>query len=79
MLRGTDCDSPLPNIRCTMCSFDFAGSGLSDGEYVSLGYYEREDLAVVIEYLQKKRNMGPVAIWGRSMGSATALMYLVLL
>ena len=22
------------------CCFDFAGSGLSDGEYVSLGYFE---------------------------------------
>ncbi len=62
-----------------MCSFDFAGSGLSDGEYISLGYYEREDLAAVVEYLQKERNAGSIAIWGRSMGSATALMYLVLL
>ena len=32
--------------------FDFAGSGLSDGEYVSLGYWEKEDLAKVIEYLR---------------------------
>ncbi len=57
-----------------MCSFDFAGSGLSDGEYVSLGYYEKDDLAVVVEYLQNVRNVGPIALWGRSMGAATALM-----
>lgn len=27
-------------------AFDFAGSGLSDGEYVSLGRYEKDDLEV---------------------------------
>lgn len=25
--------------NCSFCSFDFAGSGNSEGEYVSLGYY----------------------------------------
>ena len=24
----------------SFCCFDFAGSGLSDGEYVTLGFYE---------------------------------------
>lgn len=29
-----------------MVAFDFAGSGKSGGEHVSLGYYERDDLKV---------------------------------
>ena len=29
-----------------MFAFDFSGSGRSDGEYVSLGFFEREDLKV---------------------------------
>ena len=33
-------------IGATLLSFDFSGSGHSDGEYVSLGYFEKDDLQV---------------------------------
>ncbi|KAL3902093.1 MAG: hypothetical protein SGARI_005971, partial [Bacillariaceae sp.] len=56
-------------------SFDFAGSGKSDGEYVSLGYYEREDLACVIAHLRATNVVSTIALWGRSMGAATSLMF----
>lgn len=36
--------SYLLALGVAVFSFDFAGSGKSDGEYVSLGYFEREDL-----------------------------------
>jgi hypothetical protein len=29
-------------LGVSVFAFDFAGSGMSDGEYVSLGWYERE-------------------------------------
>ena len=65
----------LPRNIAVVC-FDFAGSGLSEGEYVSLGWYERDDLKVVIEHL---RNNVPqvcaIGLWGRSMGAVTALMH----
>lgn len=56
-------------------AFDFAGSGKSDGEYVSLGYYEREDLMCVIAHLRATNVVSTIALWGRSMGAATALMH----
>lgn len=34
------------SLGATLVAFDFAGSGLSGGEYVSLGYYERDDVKV---------------------------------
>ena len=34
------------SIGATFFAFDFSGSGLSDGEYVSLGAFERDDLQV---------------------------------
>lgn len=34
--------SYLLSLGLAVFAFDFAGSGKSDGEYVSLGYYERE-------------------------------------
>jgi cephalosporin-C deacetylase-like acetyl esterase len=32
--------------------FDFSGCGKSEGEYISLGYYEKEDVEVVVKYLR---------------------------
>jgi len=55
--------------------FDAAGCGLSDGDYVSLGWFEREDLAVVLRHLRALPNTGPVGLWGRSMGAVTALLH----
>lgn len=56
-------------------SFDFAGCGESDGEYVSLGWHEREDLAKCIEYLRSTGKVSSIGLWGRSMGAVTALMH----
>ena len=59
----------------TVFAFDFAGSGLSDGKYVSLGYHEQEDLKVVIAHLRASTEVSTIGLWGRSMGAATALLY----
>ena len=55
--------------------FDFAGSGLSEGEYVSLGYHESDDLGNVIDFLEKIPGVGKIGLWGRSMGAATGMIY----
>ncbi len=34
-------------IGATMFALDFAGSGMSDGEYVTLGEFEKDDVAAV--------------------------------
>jgi len=39
----------LPEI-CVL-SFDFSGSGLSEGTYVTLGWYEQDDLECIVNYL----------------------------
>lgn len=68
--------SYLLSLGSSVFSFDFAGSGMSDGDYVSLGYYEREDLATVVAHLKGRLGGNvKIALWGRSMGAATALMY----
>ena len=59
----------------TLCTFDFAGCGNSDGEYISLGWHERDDVAIVIDYLRKERHVSCMGLWGRSMGAATALLH----
>lgn len=59
----------------TVFTFDFAGCGLSEGPYISLGYYERDDVDFVFKYLRQLGTVSSIGIWGRSMGAVTALMY----
>jgi len=59
----------------TLFCFDFAGSGRSEGEYVSLGYFEKDDVNVVVEYLRKSNTVSTIGLWGRSMGAVTALLH----
>jgi len=40
-------------MNVTLFAFDFAGCGRSEGDYISLGWYEREDVECIIEYLRK--------------------------
>jgi pimeloyl-ACP methyl ester carboxylesterase len=67
--------SYLLSLGVAVFAFDFAGSGKSDGEYVSLGYYEREDLSCIVAHLRSTNVVSTIALWGRSMGAATALMF----
>lgn len=55
--------------------FDFAGCGLSEGDYISLGWHEKEDLRLIVNFLERLPGVGKIGLWGRSMGAATSLMY----
>eukprot|EP00629_Pelagomonadales_sp_RCC1024_P012087 CAMPEP_0119277992 /NCGR_PEP_ID=MMETSP1329-20130426/18266_1 /TAXON_ID=114041 /ORGANISM="Genus nov. species nov., Strain RCC1024" /LENGTH=388 /DNA_ID=CAMNT_0007278489 /DNA_START=203 /DNA_END=1366 /DNA_ORIENTATION=- len=62
-------------LGVAVVSFDFSGSGLSDGEYVTLGANERNDCRAVVTYLRAEGKTSTIAFWGRSMGAVTALLY----
>ncbi|KAJ8759673.1 hypothetical protein K2173_009762 [Erythroxylum novogranatense] len=64
----------LPS-NITVFTLDFSGSGLSDGDYVSLGWHEKDDLKVVISYLRSNKQVSRIGLWGRSMGAVTSLLY----
>lgn len=66
---------PLALGGVCLCAIDCAGSGNSGGEFVSLGHFERDDVAAVVDDLRRRRSVGRVALWGRSMGASTALLY----
>jgi pimeloyl-ACP methyl ester carboxylesterase len=100
----------------TLLALDFAGSGRSEGSWVTLGWWEKDDLASVIQvreltksgtvfaaclaftvclrepgvsrtmflcvllywpsqHLRDEERTSSIALWGRSMGAATALMH----
>ena len=58
-----------------LCLFDFNGCGKSGGEYVTLGWKEHDDLEVLINILTKEYRATQIALWGRSMGAVTSIMY----
>ena len=61
------------NINIVM--FDFAGCGLSEGEYITLGWNEKDDVKLIIDFVEKLPGVLTIGLWGRSMGAATTMFY----
>ncbi|CAD8055938.1 unnamed protein product [Paramecium primaurelia] len=59
----------------SVCGIDLSGSGLSEGEYISLGFHESNDVICLYDYLREnKSDITSIGLWGRSMGSVTAIL-----
>lgn len=54
---------------------DLSGSGKSEGEFITLGINEEDDLNYAIGFLDEIFKFKEYAIWGRSMGAVTALLF----
>lgn len=52
---------------------DLRAHGQSDGDYCTFGYYEKNDLKIVADSLERRFPKCPLAIWGASLGGAVAL------
>ena len=76
-LEGLNQLSVCLGYGLTLFAFDCAGSGKSEGNYVSLGWFERDDLRVVVDHLRGSGSVSKIAVWGRSMGAVTGLLYQV--
>jgi pimeloyl-ACP methyl ester carboxylesterase len=65
----------LLTANITVFCFDFPGCGKSEGEFISLGWHERDDLNTIVNFLRAERKVNTVGLWGRSMGAVTALLH----
>ncbi|MBM3265584.1 MAG: alpha/beta hydrolase, partial [candidate division Zixibacteria bacterium] len=55
--------------------FDFRRHGKSDGDLITFGYFERQDVEAALGYVTStKGETGPIILWGISMGAANALL-----
>uniref|UniRef100_A0A7S3NDZ9 Xaa-Pro dipeptidyl-peptidase-like domain-containing protein n=1 Tax=Aureoumbra lagunensis TaxID=44058 RepID=A0A7S3NDZ9_9STRA len=63
------------SLGCSLVAFDCAGSGMSDGSLVTLGWREAHDLRVVLDWVRSQPTVSSVAVWGQSMGAASAIYY----
>ncbi|KAG4402170.1 hypothetical protein GLYMA_02G139950v4 [Glycine max] len=53
----------LPS-NITVFTLDFSGSGLFDGDYVSLGWHEKDDLKMEVSYLRSNKQISRIGLWG---------------
>jgi len=74
-LEGLRTLSTLLPHNINLFLVDLPGCGLSEGEYISLGYYESNDVGIIVDFLDNLPGVGKIGLWGRSMGAATALIY----
>lgn len=74
-LESLPCIEVLLPLNITLFCFDFSGCGLSEGEYISLGYFERDDVSAIINYLRNTNKVSTIGLWGRSMGAVTSIMH----
>ena len=73
--ESLECLPLILSSGATLFALDCAGSGLSEGAFISLGHYERDDVQAVIAHLRASGGVSTVGIWGRSMGAVTALLH----
>jgi pimeloyl-ACP methyl ester carboxylesterase len=74
-MEGYPLLSLCAKFRLNLLLFDFAGCGLSEGQYVSLGWFEPEDLKIIINHVKTNYKPHEIFLWGRSMGAVAALRY----
>ena len=74
-VEGINIKNYLLKKNINVCTFDFEGSGYSEGEYISLGFHEKNQLKNVVDFIENYPGVGEIGLWGRSMGAATSLIY----
>lgn len=92
VLHGYRCDrrgvlreaNMLFEAGMTVLLFDFRHSGQSEGEFVSFGYYEKQDVSAAVELLEtldygtdksRKVVINTIGLLGLSNGAATAILF----
>lgn len=58
-----------------LCVHDFHACGRAPGTYVTLGWKEQEDLAQLAQIVGRDYQATQIALWGRSMGAVTSILY----
>jgi len=66
----------LLSLGCSVLALDFAGAGLSEGDVVTLGFREADDVAAAVQFLRGDARVSRIAGWGSSAGAAALLFFM---
>ena len=58
-------------------ALDLRHSGLSQGGFSSMGFYEKNDVIAAVDYLQRRSGNHSLGVFGVSMGAATSVLAMV--
>ncbi|OIJ13788.1 hypothetical protein BKP35_08385 [Anaerobacillus arseniciselenatis] len=64
----------LTNEGYHVLLFDFRGSGKSDGELVTIGQFEKDDLLGATSFVKEEKGSEKISVIGWSMGAVTAIL-----
>lgn len=64
-LEGLRMAPELMKRNINIFVFDFAGCGMSEGEYISLGWHEKDDLRIIVDFVEKLPGVSRIGIWGK--------------
>ena len=64
-LEGLRIAPELLKRNINLFVFDFAGCGLSEGDFISLGYHEKTDVGTVIDFVEKIPGVSKIGLWGK--------------
>lgn len=56
-------------------ALDLGGHGQSEGEHVSLGWFERDDVEDLIAHMRRCGHSGTTGLWGHYTGAVAALLH----
>ena len=73
--EGFEYAEKILKMGFNLCVFDFSGCGNSEGDLVTLGYKEKDDLNAIVLHIYANKKVSSIALWGRSMGGASSLLY----
>jgi hypothetical protein len=69
-------DRILSSMGFSFFVLDLSGSGFAESEYVSFGFFEKEDIHAAIDYLYVNQKASKIGLWGHCIGGAAALLAL---
>lgn len=74
-MEGTYLTDFVVNYECSLAVIDFAGAGVSQGDYTSFGWFESDQVQSVVNFLNSRLGFESIGIWGKSMGAVAALLF----
>jgi len=66
----------LANLGYASVLFDGRAQGQSGGQYCTFGFYEKQDIAAIVDTIRQRAPNLKIGIWGNSLGGAIALQAL---
>jgi len=66
----------LANIGLESVVFDGRAHGQSEGDYVTYGYKEKQDISAIVNLILSRNPQTKIGIWGNSLGGAIAIQAL---